>query len=572
MKHKRSLSQIVFRFLPEQTVDLGGAIWRIDRWITPRTLQIDVDVVRAELLRTIHRYTIDGLDGGLAERLRRREPIDVITPNDDEDAGVAVVPFPENYRCEGCGRIETGKDNTCRCGKKAWKQLPFVAYHQCGKLETPWIPRCREHSQVRVRRLPGTTATQDLHFDCPVCGTEVTRGFQFLRCECGKGRLSYNVHRAAAVYTPHSTVIVNPPSHEVATRFKSGAAARQTLAWVLDDMSEKDPLAGRPTVDSLVADLTAKGIPEATARKMADLAMSEEPGSVSTSDPLETATLDPTQIQEAEEAALGLAYATAGGRQRVQDLDVEASPEAAVRYQRLYPASVARAKLDAVELLDDFPVLNALYGYTRGGDSADSVLRPFPSGSGAVRIHGQLAHTEGILFRLDPMEVGRWLHTRGLIPMVPATASGVRLAILQESQTPRPGDEPQDSTFGSVVLTLIHSYAHRVLRRISAFSGIDRDSLSEYLVPLHLAFVVYASTRGDFVLGGLQALFEHDLNLALDDIVHGEHRCPLDPGCAEHGGACVACLHVGEPSCRFFNGFLDRDVLFGPAGYLASGW
>jgi hypothetical protein len=281
--------------------------------------------------------------------------------------------------------------------------------------------------------------------------------------------------------------------------------------------------------------------------------------------------LGASELHEAEAAALRIAYATAGGRQRVEDLAIGAPPEARVRYEQLYPRAVRRARLEAVELLDDFPVLNAVYGYTRGGESADSVLRPFPSSGGAISVHGQLAHTEGLLFRLDPVQVGRWLHARGLLPALPATPSDVRLAVLGAAQIPRPGEELGAPTFGSSVLTLVHSYAHRVLRRISAFCGIDRDSLSEYLVPLHLAFIVYASTRGDFVLGGLQALFEHDLDKALDDIVDGEHRCPLDPGCAKHGSACVACLHVGEPSCRFFNGFLDRDVLFGASGYSVLG-
>jgi hypothetical protein len=331
-------------------------------------------------------------------------------------------------------------------------------------------------------------------------------------------------------------------------------------------MVEEDPLGGRPTVDSLVADLVAKNIPEETARKMAELAASEEPGTISAHDPLDGVDLGAAERQEAEEAGLRLAYATAGGRRLIKDLAAGASPELRVRYEQLYPAAVEHAKLDAVDLLDDFPVLNAVYGYTRGGDSPDSVLRTFPSGGGAIRVHGQLARTEGLLFRLDPMQVGRWLHARGLLPTMPAT-----LAALRDSQIPRPGEELDSPTFGSSVLMLVHSYAHRVLRRISAFSGIDRDSLAEYLIPLHFAFIVYASTRGDFVLGGLQALFEHDLDKALDDIVQGEHRCPLDPGCAKHGGACVACLHVGEPSCRFFNAFLDRDVLFGPTGYLVLG-
>jgi len=63
---------------------------------------------------------------------------------------------------------------------------------------------------------------------------------------------------------------------------------------------------------------------------------------------------------------------------------------------------------------------------------------------------------------------------------------------------------------------------------------------------------------------------EGELHLLLRDFVEGEHRCALDPGCARHGGACVACLHLGEPSCRLFNRLLDRSILHGAEGYLGE--
>ena len=30
----------------------------------------------------------------------------------------------------------------------------------------------------------------------------------------------------------------------------------------------------------------------------------------------------------------------------------------------------------------------------------------------------------------------------------------------------------------------------------------------------------------------------------------------------------MACLHLGEPSCRWFNRFLDRSSLFGEQGFV----
>jgi hypothetical protein len=94
--------------------------------------------------------------------------------------------------------------------------------------------------------------------------------------------------------------------------------------------------------------------------------------------------------------------------------------------------------------------------------------------------------------------------------------------------------------------------------------------MAEYLLPHHFSVIIYASNRGQFVLGALQALFETGLNRLLDQFSHGETRCALDPGCRNGGGACIACLHLGEPSCRWFNRFLDRAVLFGPRGFLTA--
>jgi hypothetical protein len=81
---------------------------------------------------------------------------------------------------------------------------------------------------------------------------------------------------------------------------------------------------------------------------------------------------------------------------------------------------------------------------------------------------------------------------------------------------------------------------------------------------------MYAAARGDFVLGGLQALYETELDRVLDSVSRGEQRCALDPACTTEGAACAVCLHLGEPSCRYFNRFLDRRVLFGRDGYLTA--
>ena len=568
MKTQRGVSQVVFNLLPEQTLDVSGRVWKVARWVEPRVLPVDLDVVRSELRRVSYPWTAHGLDNGLSERLADDE-LRVIAPS--VDGGVRVEPFPELWYCRQCRRLETSTDKACRCGAHVWVQLAFVAYHDCGRMETPWVPRCTQHHQVRLN-LPRSSSTADLKFDCPVCNQPVMKegGFPFRKCECGNGTYSYNLHRAAVVYTPRSTVIVNPPSAAEAAALKTETGARRVLEWVLDGMELRKPLEGGLTIETLVAKMVAEGIPE-TAARIAARAVAEQGGGVSEDAPVAPLSLDSNHADVATQAALRLAYATASGRTLAADLADAAGPATKPRYQIKYPAAMSGARLEAVELLEDFPVLNACYGYTRGGKAAgESALRWFRTGSGAPRIHGQLSRTEALLFRLDPMAVIHWLGGRGHgLGATPRDARDARLKVLEIVTMPAAGDDPALDTAGADLLRLVHSYAHRVMRRMASFAGIDRDSLSEYLVPEHLSFAVYATARGDFVLGGLQALFEQDLADALADVLGGEHRCPLDPGCAAHGGACVACLHTGEPSCRVFNQFLDRRVLFGSNGYLS---
>ena len=163
-----------------------------------------------------------------------------------------------------------------------------------------------------------------------------------------------------------------------------------------------------------------------------------------------------------------------------------------------------------------------------------------------------------------------WLNSSMFTPS-PLTAAtdgrAARLALLERIDIPFATQEHYQE-LGGDLLSLVHSYAHRTIRRLATFAGIERDGLAEYLLPHHLAFVVYAASRGDFVLGGLQAVFETSLHRFLADLVEGESRCALDPGCRSGGGACMACLHLGEPSCRWFNRFLDRSELFGQHGFL----
>lgn len=562
MRVDRGASQILFGLLPGQTADLEGRIWRVTNWEDPVEMTLDQDSVRSALIAASAPWTLAGNDDGMAAELRARANVDIVRL--DMKRGVLVEPFPQQWRCKACSRIARNRDDLCPCGGRSRAQMQFVAYHICGAAKEPYIPRCRTHNVVAVR-LPGTATARELRFFCPVCQMTISQGFPFQACECGGGAMGITVHRAAVVFSPRFAVLVNPPDPAVAARLRAGGGGARALEWVLDGMATDDPLAGRQTLAGLMEGFRQLNLSEETVQDLARQAMDR--GEVDAGDGGPVTNLPERVREKAYDDAISLASAVSGGRTQVADMVGGTTPPLRTLYEGAYGDALRSAYLDGVDFLANFPVATLAFGYTRGDMNPGAArLVPFRE-RGHFRAYGSLSRTEALLFRLDPLAVYRYLVGAGHNLPAVESARAARLALLEQMDIPWPTQE-QYQDLGGGILTLLHSYAHRTIRRLAAFSGIERDGLAEYLVPHHLGFIVYAASRGDFVLGGLQALFETSLHRFLADFVTGESRCPLDPGCRSGGGACMACLHLGEPSCRWFNRFLDRAALFGERGFL----
>ena len=564
MRAERGASQILFGFLPGQTADLDGRIWRVVQWVDAVETQLDQDSVRSALIAAAAPWTLAGTDNGLAAELRARATVEIVRLN--MDRGVLTEPFPQQWRCRGCSQIARKRDERCPCGVKVRAQMQFVAYHTCGAAKEPYIPRCKKHNAVAVR-LPGTATARELRFFCPICKATIKQGFPFQSCECGEGGMNITVHRAAVVFSPRFAVLVNPPNPAVAAQLRAGGGGARALEWVIDGMLTDDPLAGRQTLAGLLEGFRQLNLSEETAQDLAQQALQR--GEVDAGDGGGAINLPDPVREKAYDEAMSLASAIAGGRTRVADMVAGTTPPLRTLYEGAYGDALRGSYLEGVDLLANFPVATLAFGYTRG-DMNPGVARLVPFRErGHIRAYGAISKTEALLFRLDPVAVYRHLAAAHRLPAV-ADARAARIGLLERIDIPWPTQE-QYQALGGDLLTLLHSYAHRTIRRLAAYAGIERDGLAEYLLPHHLGFIVYAASRGDFVLGGLQAVFETSLHRFLEDLVSGESRCALDPGCRSGGGACMACLHLGEPSCRWFNRFLDRQAMFGDHGFLDQG-
>lgn len=176
---------------------------------------------------------------------------------------------------------------------------------------------------------------------------------------------------------------------------------------------------------------------------------------------------------------------------------------------------------------------------------------------------------EALYVRLSPEAVYRWLCAVGVSdPFTWSPGGETRLgAHILERAEPF-GRYFAYLTKGSAttyryVYTLLHTYAHVLMKAIAEHSGLDLGSLGEYLFPADLAFVVYRNgTTMD--LGNLSSLWRNENNLFLEHLLLRKTLlCNSGSLCDARGGACPDCIMVPETACLAQNRLLSRAVLRG---------
>jgi hypothetical protein len=282
--------------------------------------------------------------------------------------------------------------------------------------------------------------------------------------------------------------------------------------------------------------------------------------------------------------------------------------------------------LSRVGLIEDFPITSVVFGYSRGGrEPTESVLVSFSADdveleSGQVESSRTPAfidtvRTEAIRFGLSPAVVIDWLlansqqdtelgnllseqiHESSLpndrgIPVDPDWTAGETsewLTVdhtrsetesytewsekeirgwLAENMMPIPEYDTISLEDPANVITyfiyhLVHSFSHQVLKFGTSIIGMERTSISEYLLPRSLSFIIYTNQRTDFNLGGMHALVESGLDELVEQISQEGDNCVYDPVCSRGGSTCFNCMFISEVSCSHLNRNLGRDFLFG---------
>lgn len=246
----------------------------------------------------------------------------------------------------------------------------------------------------------------------------------------------------------------------------------------------------------------------------------------------------------------------------------------------------------SIKACGNIPILNCVYGYTRLGydpkdlPNGDLTLRAIKQEvPGQRNVYATRLTTEGILFELDRGRIIKWLIDNGVLDnnQAPDVDNDEELklwfinnidlgAINSFSKI-----DKSSSKYTYYVYNLIHSLSHALIKESEDFSGLDKNSLAEYLFPSVPAFFIYCQNTQGTSLGSLFSLFGSVLHKWLSKTNENMNKCVFDPICidgvrrGEQGGlvgddtdiACIGCLYINEVSCRHFNKDLNRRFIIG---------
>ena len=233
--------------------------------------------------------------------------------------------------------------------------------------------------------------------------------------------------------------------------------------------------------------------------------------------------------------------------------------------------------IEDVLLVERLREVTALVGFTRIRSAQD-----FDEAEGAVRV--PLSRTpplfapatevrgEGIFLRFDESRLSAWCAGHA--------EDERRFFEAHQGWRRRRRLEPVESDFPGIRFGAIHTFAHALMRELSAEAGYAAASLRERIYsrdpgdgePMAGVLIYTAAPDSEGTLGGLVRMGHPEaLDRHIGRALAALDLCSADPLCAEHdpepdgatlhGAACHACLFAPETSCESGNRYLDRGML-----------
>lgn len=662
---KRGKSQVLFNYLPNNTFDYTGenGIHKVVRVETVPHTDSNQSYIIQQVKNRVNAWKT-GSGYGAVGYPDYEEDYQLVRPRE-----VKTTLFPLLFRCTTCERIHTYDDTdeldrynrNLECKRSdcqgTIQQHQFVFLHECGAIETPRPYKCDQCGSWDDWKLEnyGSQRFRNANWLCVNCGN--TKGFN-ARCDCdlqSNSSMTPYVHRASSAYQPqHISVIdigsdidTDPNrlsfSKAIVARYlgltdeeisdiqleeQNTSEERENVEWQLeryremyDDSGAEEILEQIEELESELEEMGEAAGPlgeqvEAYIPKLATEA-NEEDG---LPELIQQGVFDAYQFHSVESK---LDRTPAGDVITNAGEDTPASRKRREARAENVREEMAGMGIEEVAFIENFPITNAVFGYTRIENDPDSSrLNSFASSSVSsanegTPIFADTVETEAVQFNLNARQVFKWLlkNTQpGAKPSGALRDAVINSDLPEDREIPYPEDwdfETRDrwlddtdlepsrteslanweesdirawliSNMGTVpeldkipidgedeqiiafmVYHLVHSFAHLALKQVAQLSGMSRTSIAEYLLPRSLSFVIYSNQRTDYNIGGMYTLVESSLDDLLNGIDQRGNDCVYDPVCSREGASCHNCLYISEVSCTHLNRNLGRDFIFG---------
>ncbi len=614
----RGKQQILFNYLPGCTFDFeGGTIAQVANIRGIPNYDLNIDILLRRIAEEVQAWPEnyrpvlrDDIVGNPSRNLSGNPSRFVLLEPKNLDAKL----FPKIFWCQNrsCARIYDHSNHDhlpreiCRsCGRGKLVQLRFVKTHRCGHLEPlspPACQQCRTSSHMALDDR-GSERIREFRWICRQCGKKLKVFSGLCRCQQWSGdndmqKMDIQVHRAGSTFYAHTTTLLNIPDSEL-NRFLSlpqqewsavSAAKFFGMPEAARPLSEFADSAGstnnQPSFTLSIAEeqqLRNRGFSDEQIRQF--LQMQAQLQSVrgqvqqNSSPSSITKTLEErTGVPQTTWRQVGLEMLEAVKLlENRQTRDLFSLTQNTTRIHTAQQVA-QHIGLSRLALVPDFPVIVATYGYSRvefaprrnSSDSVQCRLNPFPpqqDHDSKFPIYVDQVQADALLLSLNPERVHIWLEHNGFQPSNIPNGNNPNLsrrAYFVQLFEDAPLRQTLDITRpqARMVFGLLHTLSHLCVRQAALLCGLDRTSLSEYLLPRTLTFAIYCNHRFGAAIGALTALFEQSLTEWLN-AVRDARRCVYDPVCREREASCHACTHLAETSCRFFNLNLGRSFLFG---------
>lgn len=631
----RGVSQLLFNYLPERTVDwedglaivrLGGvhlsAVWAEDR----------SKVLLEEIAALLDRWR------------SQHGAVDPNFPDPHHSPGRFAIGAPKAidamlldtaYVCQACHALtfprradlaheERGPLRCRACGSTAVRQFGQVFVHGCGELipvgsfipfarngtdgtlESAWRPLrceyCGDNSVLEITahservsemkivcRSCHAVVVERMTARCPRCTTRVgqeQRAQEGVTVTSPVARIAMRLSRYSAndTYYPQTLTVLR--LDRPALRMDDDVSLRELRSL----LSPEDRAASNPSQADVISALSerlheAEALGDTAERmrllsRIADIAGGRTASSNSqeTNPGYAPPILAPDLNKALQES---LAFRTTVNTRPALDLARESATGELLSGQTQHLTTMLG--LREIALVDDLPVINATFGYTRrsfeptyeelGAKELPTEIRVFPSLdlraahrlgrdelAGSVPVLAREGEHQGLYLSLDPDRVLRWLLRNGLT--LPDGASPIARILAALEPVGRYYDDVWEHPARRLIFGLVHTLSHVVMRATSWFAGLDRTSLSEYLFLPLLGTVVF-DTSSAFQLGGIETMVRDNLTAFLEQLSNEALTCVYDTDCIDSRGACHGCVHSPEITCRFFNHGLSRAFLIG---------